>query len=59
MVMVTPALRNASSRRRCARVSKLKSVVSKICASGLKVTLVPRFFVVPVISTSLVGTPRS
>ena len=30
-VMVTPALRNASSRRRCASVSKLNSVVSKIC----------------------------
>ena len=48
MVMVTPPLRNASSRSRCASVSKLNSVVSKICASGLKVTLVPRFLVVPV-----------
>ena len=50
--MVTPPLRNASSRRRCASVSKLNSMVSKICVSGLKVTLVPRFFVVPVTSRS-------
>ena len=34
-----PALRNASSRSRCASTSKLKSVVSKICVSGLKVIL--------------------
>ena len=31
-------------------MSKLYSTVSKICASGLNVTFVPRFFVVPVIS---------
>ena len=49
---MTPPLRNASSRRRCASVSKLNSVVSKICVSGLKVTFVPRFFVVPVTSSS-------
>jgi hypothetical protein len=58
-VMTRPALRNASSRRRWASVSKLKSVVSKICASGLKVTLVPRRFVVPVTSRSPCGAPRS
>ena len=47
-----PPFRNASSRRRCASVSKLKTVVSKICVSGLKVTFVPRRLVVPVISRS-------
>ena len=57
--MVTPALRNASSRSRCASVSKLNSVVSKICASGLKVTFVPRFLVVPVTARSACGLPRS
>ena len=36
-VIRMPAFRNASSRRRCASVSKLKSVVSKISASGLNV----------------------
>ena len=40
-------------------MSKLKSVVSKICGSGLKVTFVPRFFVVPVTSIGAVGVPRS
>ena len=59
MVIVTPPLRNASSRSRCASVSKLNSVVSKICASGLNVTLVPRFLVVPVTSRSAIGSPRS
>ena len=53
MVMVTPPFRNASSRRRCASVSKLYSVVSKICGSGLNVILVPRFLVVPVTSSAL------
>ena len=53
MVIVTPPFRNASSRSRCASVSKLYSVVSKICESGLKVTLVPRFLVVPVTSSRL------
>ena len=47
-----PAFRNASSRSRCASVSKLKSTVSKISASGLNVIFVPRFLVVPVISRS-------
>ena len=47
-----PPFRNASSRRRCASVSKLKTVVSKICGSGLNVTFVPRRFVVPVTSRS-------
>ena len=57
--MRMPPLRNASSRSRWASVSKLKTVVSKICVSGLKVTLVPRRFVVPVISSSPVGRPSS
>ena len=57
--MTMPPFRKASSRRRWASVSKLKTVVSKICSSGLKVTFVPRRFVVPVISSSLVGVPRS
>ena len=35
-VMLMPPFRNASSRRRCASVSKLYSVVSKICGSGLE-----------------------
>ena len=48
IVMTMPPFRNASSRRRCASVSKLNSVVSKICVSGLNVTLVPRRCVVPV-----------
>ena len=54
-----PALRNASSRRRWARMSKLKSVVSKICVSGLNVTLVPRRSVTPVMFSGAWGTPRS
>ena len=58
-VTTTPAFRNASSRRRWASVSKLKTTFSKISASGLKVTFVPRFFVVPVATSSLVGLPRS
>ena len=53
-----PAFRNASSRSRCASVSKLNSTVSKISLSGVKVILVPRFFVVPVISRSACGFPR-
>ena len=52
---MTPPFRNASSRRRWASVSKLNSVVSKICESGLNVTLVPRFFVVPVVGLPLGG----
>ena len=59
IVMTMPPFRNASSRRRCARVSKLYSVVSKIWASGLKVTLVPRRVVVPVASSAPCGAPRS
>ena len=42
-----PPFRKANSRSRCARVSKLKTTVSKIWVSGLKVTFVPRRFVVP------------
>ena len=51
-VMTMPPFRNASSRSRWARVSKLNTVVSKISVSGLKVTLVPRRLVVPVASRS-------
>ena len=51
IVMRMPPLRNASSRSRCASVSKLYSIVSKICGSGLNVTLVPRLCVVPVTSS--------
>ena len=40
-------------------MSKLKTVVSKTRESGLKVTLVPRRLVVPVISSAPVGVPRS
>ena len=36
-------------------MSKLKTVVSNICVSGLKVTFVPRRLVVPVISSSAGG----
>ena len=42
-VIVTPPFRKASSRSRCASMSKLNSIVSKICASGLNVIFVPRF----------------
>ena len=50
-----PPFRNASSRSRWASVSKLKTVVSNTCVSGLKVTFVPRRLVVPVISRSRRG----
>jgi len=55
----TPALRNASSRRRPESVSKLNSVVSKTSGSGLNVTLVPRFSVTPVMYRSPCGPPRA
>ena len=55
--MMMPPFRNASSRSRCASVSKLKTVVSKISASGLNVTFVPRRLVVPVTSSAPVGCP--
>ena len=54
-----PRFRKDSSRRRCDRVSKLKVVVSKICPSGLKVTLVPRRSVTPVFSSGPWGIPRA
>ena len=57
-VIRMPRFRNESSRSRCDSVSKLKVVVSKICGSGLKVTLVPRLSVVPVCSSRLCGRPR-
>ena len=52
-----PRFRKESSRSRWERVSKLKAVVSKICASGLKVTLVPRLSVTPVFSSGVVRGP--
>ena len=52
MVMVSPALRKASSRRRWLSVSKLMSVVSKMVASGLNHTVVPRPSVTPISVTS-------
>src|SRR5262249_5065585 len=42
MVMRRPRFRNASSRKRWERTSKLNSVVSKIFSSGVNVTFVPR-----------------
>ncbi len=53
-----PALRKASSRSRWASTSKLKSVVSKISASGLKVILVPRRSVTPVLTSGVAASPR-
>src|ERR1700743_1515183 len=44
----SPALRNASSRRRLARMSKLKSTAEKISGSALNVTLVPVRSVEPI-----------
>ena len=41
MVILRPAFRKASSRRRPESVSKLNSVVSKMVASGLKEMLTP------------------
>jgi hypothetical protein len=58
MLMTIPRLRKDSSRRRWERVSKLKLVTSKICVSGLKVTLVPRLSVTPVCSSGPWGAPR-
>jgi hypothetical protein len=55
MVILTPRLRNASSRRRCERISKLKSVVSKIWPSGLNVTRVPRSLDLPTSFSGLAG----
>jgi hypothetical protein len=57
-VIVTPPFKKASSRRRLASVSKLNSIVSKTCPSGLNLTFVPRRFVVPVMTRSLWGLPR-
>ena len=58
--MSRPLFRNASSRRRCDRVSKLNSIVSKILESGLKLTLVPRLSVWrDRLQRSPLGVPRS
>ncbi len=40
--MVTPELRNASSRSRCSSVAKSNSVMVKVCFEGRNVTSVPR-----------------
>ena len=40
-MMVTPELRNASSRRRCSSVFRSKSMCAKVCSDGRKVTSVP------------------
>ncbi len=47
IVILRPLFRNASSRIRWVRTSKLNSIVSKISSSGLKVILVPVFFGLP------------
>ena len=44
-VIRRPRVRNAVSRRRCSRIEKSKSSVSKISASGRKVIVVPVSFV--------------
>ena len=40
--MVTPELRNASSRSRCSSVAKSNSVMVKVRGEGMNVTSVPR-----------------
>ena len=40
--MVTPELRNASSRRRCSSVAKSNSIMVKVFGEGKNVTSVPR-----------------
>jgi len=57
--MESPLFRNAISRSRLARRSKEKSVVSKTIGSGMKLVLVPRFFVLPITLTGPWGTPRT
>ena len=39
--MVTPEFRNASSRSRCSRVFRSKSIKAKVSSEGMKVTSVP------------------
>src|SRR6202023_4357653 len=56
-VISRPLFRNASSRKRCARVSKLYSVVEKMLRSGKKWTLVPSFLLAPAFFSLLVGSP--
>ena len=56
--MRRPGFRNASSRIRFESTSKLKSVASSTVESGLKVTLVPRRLVVPMLRTFPVGMPH-
>src|SRR6266853_211032 len=57
--MRIPLLRKAFSRSRSESLSKLNSIVSKICVSGLKVIFVPRFRVLPVCLSSATEIPRS
>ena len=54
-----PLLRKASSRRRLDSRSKLNSMSSKICLSGLKRMVVPCRSVSPVTRTGASGTPRA
>ena len=59
MLIFSPALRKASSRRRWLSVSNWKSVVSKMVGSGLNHTVVPRLSVVPISVTCCWGMPRA
>ena len=43
-VIFRPRVRNAVSRRRCSRIEKSRSSVSKMSASGRKVIVVPVSF---------------
>ena len=56
--MFRPLFRNASSRRRVARVSKLNFVASMMDGSGLKVILVPVFLpALPALASGALGMP--
>src|SRR5262245_18000719 len=57
--MRTPRFRNASSRRRCASVSKLNSVVLKTSGSGVKRTDVPRRSVPSPTASGFTTSPRT
>ena len=52
-------MRNAISRSRVSSTSKSTSVVSKMSASGLNVTVVPRSVVASPRVSSVVGSPRA
>ena len=59
--MVRPLFKNASSRRRVAKVSKLNLAgASIIVVSGLNVILVPVFLpALPALAKGDLGTPRA